>query len=148
MMKSATERLDTALADLRKHLDKASDQVFKEEATLLMTIKAMLDCKPDPAWIKLPSGIVVYINHAYTDHFDKTPEKYAGNLDNVVWEQDIADGYTENDLEVYTTGKAKLYKEWVTVKGDKQLYYILKWPVVFRGEIIAIAGESKGPVDV
>lgn len=136
--------LDKALDDLREYARVEGEQLLQHELTLLLAMKATLDHHPNPCWIKLRDGRIIYINKQYTIQLDKIPELYEGKLDIHNWDDHIAEGYGVSDKDVIKKRKAGIYMELVTINGQDVPSEIKKWPVFINGRLIAVAGERVG----
>lgn len=136
--------LDKALDNLREHARVEGEQLFQHELTLLLAIKATLDYHPNPCWIKMIDGRVIYINKQYTAQLDKIPDLYEGRLDIQNWDLHIAEGYAASDEDVIKNRKAGTYMELVTINGQDVPSEIKKWPLFMNGRLVAVAGERVG----
>lgn len=70
----------------------------KANQTLMLTA-VFGDQLPFPFWIKSPDGVMLYINKAYTKHFDVLPEDYVNKKDEEIWGKEIALNYQKGDAE-------------------------------------------------
>lgn len=127
----------------RKRFDAARER----EDALLVALRALLDCRSAPTWLKsADQRRMLYINPQYTREFGITYDTYGGHSDGELWADEVAAVFCENDLQVLELGEEMEFEEYVTVKGEPVLYRIRKWPAVLDGVVLGVAGESLGPV--
>lgn len=150
MMQETAERpLDRALSDLKDRISRiGGDAGFGRRQALLVSLKALLDCRETPCWLKAIDGRMLYLNPAYTREFGKTLADYGGNYDSSQWGEPTGLEFGGNDARALECGHEITVIEDVPGKdGEVIPYKIKKWPVYLDGEAIGCAGESLGPVD-
>lgn len=137
--------LDAALSKLSATVAEAKTNArHSRETALLLALRAWLDCRSTPAWLKSPdTREMLYINPAYTEQFGISYPEYGGQTDCAVWDDDTAEGFCKNDLIVLAAGREMEFVE--DVAGV--LYRIRKWPASLDGIVLGVAGEVLGPVD-
>ncbi len=112
-------------------------QTLDKEHLILLSIKALLDCKDTPTWLKSPTGYMLYINPAYSNKYNIDPEKYAGAKDEDVWGKELSQVFREYDKQAMDAGKTIFAEE--EVEGN--IIKVKKWPVYIEGKLIGVAGE-------
>jgi hypothetical protein len=87
---------------------------------------SILNSQPGLNWVKAanmtPDGSVefrmVCMDAEYRARFEVSPFEYVGETDFEYWPEDVARGFYENDMEVYTTRKPLMVREyWVSPDG-------------------------------
>lgn len=143
-MNTNIENIEKGLAGVRKALLSCQPSEVEQQQAILLSIKALSDCKPNPFWLKGCCGRMLYLNPAYTKEFKVSGEAYLGSKDHVQWDKNTAESFKGNDEKVILKGKAMNFIEEVLLEGEVNRYHILKWPVYMNGQIIGVAGESLG----
>lgn len=138
------ENIEKGLADLRIAVSSLKPSEMEQDYALLLSIKALMDCKERPGWIKGTNGRMLYVNPAYTKEFGIQVDKYMGSKDDSYWESQIAIAFRDNDGLVAASGEQQTFIEDVILNGVTFKYEILKWPVYINGHLVGIAGESLG----
>lgn len=138
------EKIEKGLADLRKALKSERLMDVEQNQALLLSIKALSDCRPTPCWIKGTNGRMLYINPAYEKEFGIQVDEYMGEKDSEKWEHPIAVHFRDNDSVVIKEKRAMKFIEDVPINGVIIQYRILKWPVYLNGHLVGVAGESLG----
>lgn len=129
------DKLDRSLDQVRSR--KALDDVHRRERMLLLTMKALLDSRDVPTWLKSVSGHMLYVNPAYAGRFGVTVEEYGGRTDDKVWPAATAEAFQANDLLALKAAGAVVVEE--EVNGE--MLTVRKWPVYFSGQLVGVAGE-------
>lgn len=138
------EKIEKGLADLRQALKSERLMDIEQNQALLLSIKALSDCRPTPCWIKGTDCRVLYINPAYEKEFGAIKDEYVGEKDDQHWDPKTTSVFKENDSLVASSGESKLFIEDILINNKITPYKILKWPVYLNGRLIGIAGESLG----
>lgn len=140
--------IEKGLVDLRTAVKSLIPVENKDEVYSFLTdVKALIDCKDIPSWIKGKDGRMLYLNPAYTKVFGVTLDEYIGVKDYINWTEGVARSFRDNDAIVAESGCQQTFTEEVTVDGVSLKYKIIKWPVYVNGQLIGIAGESHGVQD-
>lgn len=138
------DKIEKGLADLRQALKSERLMDIEQNQALLLSIKALSDCRPTPCWIKGTDCRMLYINPAYEKEFGASKDEYVGEKDGQHWDSKTISGFKENDSLVALSGESKLFIEDILINNKTTPYKILKWPVYINGRLIGIAGESLG----
>ena len=138
------DKIEKGLADLRYALKSERLMDIEQNQALLLSIKALSDCRPTPCWIKGTDCRMLYINPAYEKEFGVSKDEYVGEKDGRHWDDETSVGFKSNDSIVAKSGKSKTFIEDVLINNKITPYKILKWPVYLNGRLIGIAGESLG----
>lgn len=106
--------------------------------SLMLTLKALLDCRDIPTWLKSTDGRVLYINPALANRYKVDPMKILGHLEYDGWMHPCVMEWSTNDETVLRTKKQQVFKEYLP-SGD----WIMcrKWVVQLNDEVIGVAGE-------
>ena len=146
-MNTNIENIEKGLAGVRKALLSYQPSEVDQQQAILLSIKALSDCKPNPFWLKGCCGRMLYLNPAYTKEFGVSAEAYLGDKDEFQWDKPTADSFKENDEEVIREGKAMKFIEEIPLEGEIHRYRIWKCPVYINGQVRGVAGESLGRYD-
>ena len=138
------ENIEKGLTDLRNAVSDLVPSEIEQDYALLLSIKALMDCKRQPSWIKGTNGRMLYVNPEYTKQFGIKVEKYMGNKDEECWDKSVASVFRDNDRLVELTGEQHSFIEDVTVNDSIVKYRVSKWPVYLNNHLVGIAGESLG----
>lgn len=138
------DKIEKGLADLRQALKSERLMEIEQNQALLLSIKALSDCRPTPCWIKGTDCRMLYINPAYEKEFGVSKDEYVGEKDGQPWDDETAVGFKSNDSIVAKSGESKTFIEDILINNKTTPYKILKWPVYLNGRLIGIAGESLG----
>ena len=134
------------LVQQHKMVSKTQTEKDREDA-LLFALKSLLDSRSTPTWLKsVDDNKIIYVNPAYEKEFGIPNEVHLGTSDDEHWDDDIAQGYLDNDKLVIETGQEKEFIEVVRLEGVDRNYKVRKWLVVIEGVVLGIAGESLGIV--
>ena len=142
-----TNKVELALAKIRQIRDEHALPVVGsvDEYTILVSLRAFLDCRKQPCWLKAAEGRMVYLNPAYTEIFGKTLVDYIGEKDNKEWGEVVGAHFDGNDKKAIQNGKEVEVVEQIPMpNGEIVAHMIRKWPVYLKGELIGVAGESLG----
>lgn len=134
--------LDKCLDRLNVSLKQASsrheiDDCHRRERLLLVSLRALLDSRDVPTWLKSISGHMLYVNPAYTRRFGLSVEQYGGRADAEVWDPNTAAMFEELDRRALDA--AGCITATVEVAGDTLT--VRKWPVFMEGQVMGVAGE-------
>ena len=79
--------LEASLSRLAATVAEAKESArHSRETALLVALRAWMDCRSTPAWLKSPDlREMLYINPAYTRQFGITYPGYGGQPDSAVW---------------------------------------------------------------
>lgn len=137
--------LDEALSRLSATVAEAKASArHSRETALLVALRAWMDCRSTPAWLKSPDlREMLYINPAYTEKFGITYPGYGGQPDSAVWDDDTAAAFCKNDLRVLA---ANTEMEFIEDVGGI-MYRVRKWPAAIDGVVLGVAGECLEPVN-
>ena len=147
------EKLYGNLDDLQQCIDeykaRNSHSITNDkESALLLALKALLDGRSTPTWLKSASHMrMVYVNPAFIETFDVKPEEYQNLFGSDLWSELYTNIHYENDMEVLLSGEEMEFEELVIINGQEVLYKVRKWLVVMDGAVLGIAGETLGPVN-
>ena len=134
--------LDKCLDRLSVSLRQASsrhafDDCHRRERLLLYSLRALLDSRDVPTWLKSISGHMLYVNPAYSQRFGVTVEQYGGRADADVWGPDTAAMFEANDRRALDAAGCITTTEVVEGVSLK----VRKWPVFMEGQVMGVAGE-------
>ena len=138
------DKIEKGLADLRQALRDTACSDIDQDQALLLSIRALMDCRPTPCWLKGTNGRMLYINPAYEAEFGIDVVQYVGDKDHTHWAIDTAIAFRDNDCIVASRGIAKTFIEEVEISGESKKYKVLKWPVFINDHLVGVAGESLG----
>jgi PAS domain-containing protein len=103
---------------------------------------AFLDSMMLPSWYKDVTGVMRYINSAYTMTFNVSPAEYIGKTDYEVWPAEIARAFRRHDAMVVAQRATIQFHELIPTSDRSlppQQWFVCKFPV-----IDPISGEVKG----
>lgn len=129
------DRLDRSLHRAKGR--KAVGDRHRRERMLLLSLRALLESRDVPTWLKSVSGHMLYVNPAYTARFGLAVEEYGGRQDGEVWDAVTAAAFQENDRRAVDAAGAIIAHE--AVNGETLT--VRKWPVFFDGQVMGVAGE-------
>lgn len=116
--------------------------------TKIVMLESAQMSSPLPMWLKSTGtddrpGVMLAVNRAYEDMFllpfGKTADDYIGRTDAEIWGDALGSGYWENDLSVIRSGNSLDILE-VNPLTDKRTLRVIKYPRMYNGRIIGIAG--------
>lgn len=84
------------------------------EAELLKSYRqqnAILNNIPDIAWLKDKESRFIAVNRPFADACGMNPEELVGRTDLDIWQQELAQRYRADDMEVIATGRRKQVEE-------------------------------------
>lgn len=141
-------KLDLALQGVRAAVEaREGDYSPSQSTALLLSIRALLDCREHPCWLKGTGGRMLYLNPAYAIEFSVELVEYSGEIDNKVWDSDTGASFATNDQLAIDKGSEIIVIEQVPFGDELIEYRIRKWPVYLDGQLIGVAGESLGRVN-
>ena len=145
-MNNNIQNIEKGLTDLRAAIKMSQPVEVDQDYALLVSVKALADCKPNPFWIKGTNGRMLYINPAYTVEIGIQADAYMGEKDTGRWDSPTAVMFRDNDGAVIKEKRAMKFIEDVPINGVIIQYKVLKWPVYLNGHLIGVAGEILGKV--
>lgn len=130
----ALERMGQRLDTAQILLDKRHDELI-----------SFLACMPLPAWIKDLKSRMIYINPAYEQEYGVNVEDYNSKLDSQVWlhenAADVVKAYVAHDeLVINTRNYQSVTEHYVDPAGTLHPINVIKWPLIVKGEVVAVAG--------
>jgi hypothetical protein len=139
-----SQRLE-ALAEVTERLNER-EEFYLSAVTELSGF--MLTC-PKPCWIKGIDGVMIYVNDCYESEYGIEPHSYTGSKDNSVWKPEEAWAFKSNDDLVLSTMTGHQFSETVynPAQKQKQILYVLKWPIRVGGRVLGVAGMVLESVD-
>ncbi len=132
--------LDKQLRKLEALILSSQAELWRDySSTLMIGLKALLDCRETPTWLKDTEGRVLYLNPAYCRVFKiADPTKYLGMRDDDEWGRGAGKAWRANDEIVMRKRKEMTFEE-VTPRGH--FITVRKWPVSVDGHLVGVAGE-------
>lgn len=108
------------------------------DTTLMIGLRALLDSRQSPTWMKALDGTVLYVNPAFCSRFSIEPSNYLGRKEESLWDNPCASSWAANDLKVVRSGIEEVFAEMLP---SGQIIQCRKWPVRIDGQTIGVAGE-------
>lgn len=138
-----SSQLDKQLLKLEQLIESAMSEatIWQEfNAALLLSLKALLDCRQTPTWLKDVDGRLIYINPAFSHFFDVEPKNILGRKSEDPWKVSplIYSEWKKNDQKVLETQSEITFNE-VSPYGDP--IKVRKWPVLIHGVVMGVAAE-------
>lgn len=113
------------------------------DTTLMIGLKALLDSRESPTWMKALDGTVLYVNPAFCRKFNIRPEEYLGRAESESWDNPCASSWAANDRQVMHENVEMTFNE---LLPDGSVILCRKWPVRIDGKTVGVAGEMvNGP---
>lgn len=117
---------------------KPKTMFWEGDSALLVSLKALLDCRSAPTWLKNMEGRFLYLSPSYCHRFNIPTESGLGHNPNVAWGGKAPAEWQDNDQSVVDDMCEKLFVE-STPLGSSIL--VRKWPVIIEGVLVGVAGE-------
>jgi len=109
----------------------------------MVGLKALLDSRESPTWMKSLDGTVLYVNPAFCKRFDIHPEDYLGRAERDTDDNPCVSSWAANDRKVIRENIEQTFHE---LLPDGSMILCRKWPVRIDGETVGVAGEMvNGP---
>lgn len=138
------EKLKSEMIDVKAQNLYLEKQVLSL-STQIATLKQILPDLPIPLWFKDVNGTMLQLNDAYEKAFlipqGKHRGDYIGQSDEVIWGQDVADTFRENDAKALDSGdQATIIFEEERHSRLLCNWIFLKYPKIIDGVVVGIGG--------
>ncbi|MCX5935740.1 MAG: PAS domain S-box protein, partial [Pseudanabaena sp. LacPavin_0818_WC45_MAG_42_6] len=118
-LQQANSQLESLNANLENLVLQRNNQVY-----------SLLNNIPHIAWLKDHEGRFLAVNESFSQACGYDTSQLVGLTDLDIWEQDVAESYRSDDLEVMRSGKQKRVEEkLITADGNCQWIETIKTPV-------------------
>ncbi|MFU8814160.1 MAG: ATP-binding protein [Pseudomonadales bacterium] len=141
-LRSSKTQLMKALALGQRDLEQRR-QAEAEARGSQVRLQAIIDNSPLVLFIKDDHGRYLLANRSYYELFETTPEQLLGITDFDRFDQETADSFWRNDLEVIRSGQAQEFEESAQINGELRTYTSIKFPLYDdTGRVYAACGIS------
>lgn len=98
-----------------------------------------------PAWLKDPNGVMYFINDEYENIYGVSKLAYEGQVDENIYNTDVAERFKFTDTEVIVKKQGIVYKDFIPIYKDGEYVQddyveVVKFPVMHKGRLIGVCG--------
>ena len=138
--------IERALAESGEHARRTrAEEALRESED---RFRVFMERSPLFAWIKDAHFRLRYVNGAFAEAFQSTPEKLVGRTDFDFLPHEIAGQMRVNDQEVLATGKViETIEEVRAADGSVRHWLVQKFPLVRSAETVWVGGTAVDVTD-
>lgn len=138
-----TAELDRQLEKLESLIKQSVEEQLiwaNFNATLMLSLRALLDCRATPTWLKDEKGSILYMNPAFCRAYQLDSKNYLGKTPDDIWTSEgrMLSDWRKNDIKVLEKIQEQTFLE---DAPDGSTMLVRKWPVLLHGVTVGIAAE-------